>query len=289
MPLLWEAMQTVDPETGRSRGYLIVAKGFVSESLLFTIDKKRHQEFAQLAHWLQDAADTLPPLMADAVLRHGSGPDGGVDHVRLLPVFLETLPASVASMVVAFHNTLCVHYTEGHLRSIDHVSPAQKPRGWGEPDHSFHLIHPSDWLSSPSPIPNPKQLLEAIEAHPIYTQLATGGDSREAQLLGRFRARWEEHGHGLGCCDRSRAVSEKHVLTIFYISLLEWICLREGWPISRLFPHAVYSPPLQLEVGQLKRKFAAMAQAEEEAAAAAAGTCSIPAAGRSWSGVSTKQ
>lgn len=77
-------------------------------------------------------------------------------------------------------------------------------------------------------------------------------------------------------------MSEKHVLTIFYISLLEWVCLREGWPISRLFPHAVYSPPLQLEVGQLKRKFAAMAQAEEEAAAAAGGTCSVPpaAAGR---------
>ena len=121
VPLLWEAMQTVDPETGRSRGYLIVAKGLVSESLLFTIDKARHREFAQLAHWLQEAAARLPPLMADAVLQHGSGPDGGVDHARLLPVFLESLPTAVATMVTTFHSTLCVNYTERHLRSIDHV------------------------------------------------------------------------------------------------------------------------------------------------------------------------
>jgi len=114
-------MQTVDPETGRSRGYLIVAKGLVSESLLFTIDKARYREFSDLAHWLQAAARRLPPLMADAVLQHGSGPEGGVDHARLLPVFLESLPTSVASMVTTYHSQLCVQYTERHLRSIDHV------------------------------------------------------------------------------------------------------------------------------------------------------------------------
>lgn len=59
--------------------------------------------------------------MADAVLQHGSGPDGGVDHARLLPVFLESLPTSVASMVTTYHSTLCLKYTERHLRSIDHV------------------------------------------------------------------------------------------------------------------------------------------------------------------------
>lgn len=77
------------------------------------------------------------------------------------------------------------------------------------------------------------------------------------QLLERFRAGWEAQ--GLGCCERSRAVTSRHVLTIIYISVLEYVCLRQGWPISRLFPHAVYSSPLQLEVGQLKRKFNAMA------------------------------
>lgn len=96
---------------------------------------------------------------------------------------------------------------------------------------------------------------------------------QEAQSLERFRAGWEAHG-STGCCERSRAVTERHVLTIFYISVLEWVCLREGWPISRLFPHAVYSPPLQLEVGQLKKKFAALSdeaaeqQHQQEGAAA---------------------
>jgi hypothetical protein len=64
-------------------------------------------------------------------------------------------------------------------------------------------------------------------------------------------------------------VTQQHVLTIIYISVLEYVCLREGWPISRLFPLAVSSPPLQLEVGQLKRKFAAMADDEAASSASA--------------------
>jgi hypothetical protein len=105
--------------------------------------------------------------------------------------------------------------------------------------------------------PKTTQLLAAIEAHPIFAQMGSATGGQEAQLLERFRAGWEEH--GLGCCERSRAVTERHVLTLVYLSVLEWVCLLQGWSISRLFPHAVYSPPLQVEVGQLKRKFAAMA------------------------------
>lgn len=68
MPLLHEAMQTPDPETGRSRGYMLVAKGLVSESLLFTIDKARYREWEALADWLRAAAGQVHRLV--------SGPGG---------------------------------------------------------------------------------------------------------------------------------------------------------------------------------------------------------------------
>ena len=56
-------------------------------------------------------------------------------------------------------------------------------------------------------------------------------------------------------------VNEKHVLTIMYMSVMEWICMREGRPLTGLFPDATYSPILCVEVSQLKRKFAAMSKA----------------------------
>lgn len=118
VPLLWEAMQTVDPETERSRGYIIVAKGLVSESLLFTIDKARYKEFEALAIWLREAALQLPPLMRAEMLEQHSQQ---VDHEQLLPVFLESLPASVASMVTTYHDALCLQYSERHLNSINQV------------------------------------------------------------------------------------------------------------------------------------------------------------------------
>lgn len=53
-------MLPVDPENGRSRGYMIVGKGLVSESLLFTIDRSRYREWQDLAKWLKLALDMLP-------------------------------------------------------------------------------------------------------------------------------------------------------------------------------------------------------------------------------------
>lgn len=64
VPLLHEAMQTPDPETGRSRGYMLVAKGLVSESLLFTIDKARYREWEALATWLRAAAGQVHRLVS---------------------------------------------------------------------------------------------------------------------------------------------------------------------------------------------------------------------------------
>lgn len=228
VPLLWEAMQTVDPETQRSRGYMVVAKGMVSESLLFTIDKTRYEEFEALAMWMRAAGEKLPPLM-EAEMTRGMGAGGvgvggeecaRVDHDRLLPLFLESLPESIASMFVTYHENFCLRYSEKHLRSID-------------------------------------ALLGGIEAHPIYASM---GEQHEARLA-RFRtvAGRREVAAEEACC-AGKVVNERHVLTILYISMLEWVCQRQGWSIFRLFSaQAVYSPPLQLEVAQLKRKIAAMA------------------------------
>jgi len=226
VPLLWEAMQTADPETQRSRGYMVVAKGMVSESLLFTIDKTRYEEFEALASWMRMAAMKLPPLMEEEMTRgiYGGGVEGEgsarVDHDRLLPLFLESLPESIASMFVTIHESFCLRYSEKHLRSID-------------------------------------TLLGGIEAHPIFV---TMGEQHEAHLA-RFRsvAGRRDVAAEEACC-AGKVVSERHVLTILYISMLEWVCQRQGWSIYRLFSaQTVYSPPLQLEVAQLKRKIAAMA------------------------------
>ena len=56
-------------------------------------------------------------------------------------------------------------------------------------------------------------------------------------------------------------VNEKHVLTMMYISVMEWISMREGRSLTGLFPQATYSPVLCVEVSQLKRKFEAMGKA----------------------------
>ncbi len=218
VPLLWEAMQTVDAETQRSRGYLVVAKGMVSESLLFTIDKQRYAEFHDLATWMRKAALRLPALMEEAEIE---GPRGerSVDHQRLLPLFLESLPASIASMFVTIHESFCLRYSEHHLSSID-------------------------------------TLLAAIEAHPIYAAMG----AQHAAQLDRFRSacRSSKKAEEEACC-AGKVVNERHVLTILYISVLEWVCQRQGKSILGLASPQGVSPALQLEVAQLKRKFAAIA------------------------------
>ncbi|TFJ83896.1 hypothetical protein NSK_004993 [Nannochloropsis salina CCMP1776] len=229
VPLLWEAMQTVDPETQRSRGYMVVAKGMVSESLLFTIDKSRYEEFKDLASWIRKAAERLPLLMEAEMTRNAGMPGGEsggtvgaarLDHDRLLPLFLESLPASIASMFVTIHESFCLRYSEKHLKSIG-------------------------------------DLLGAIEAHPIYE---TMGAQHEARL-DRFRTPCSRrHVAAEEACCAGKVVNERHVLTILYISMLEWVCQRQKWSIFGLFPaQTLHSPPLQLEVAQLKRKIAAMA------------------------------
>lgn len=217
VPLLWEAMQTVDSETQRSRGYLVVAKGMVSESLLFTIDKSRYAEFNDLATWMRKAAIRLPALLVETEI---TGPRGesSVDHQRLLPLFLESLPESIASMFVTIHESFCLRYSEKHLSSID-------------------------------------QLLVAIEAHPIYTAM---GEQHAAQL-DRFRTACSSKKAAEEACCAGKVVNERHVLTMLYISTMEWVLQRQGKSILGLASPQGVSPALQLEVAQLKRKFAAMA------------------------------
>ena len=56
-------------------------------------------------------------------------------------------------------------------------------------------------------------------------------------------------------------VHEKHILSIMYISVLEWVCTKQAgkWcDRQRLFPNANDSEALRLEVAQLKKKFDAM-------------------------------
>jgi len=58
-----------------------------------------------------------------------------------------------------------------------------------------------------------------------------------------------------------QVVHEKHILTIMYISVLEWVCTKspERWcDRQRLFPNVVDCEALRLEVAQLKKKFDAM-------------------------------
>ena len=98
------------------------------------------------------------------------------------------------------------------------------------------------------------QLLAAIEAHPVYAAIS----HQHQEQIARFKRACKDKAR-YACCAR-KVINEKHVLTIIYISVLEWVCQRQGWSIFRLFPHeVVYTPALQIEVAQLKRKFAAMA------------------------------
>lgn len=64
--------------------------------------------------------------------------------------------------------------------------------------------------------------------------------------------------YGLGW----QVVHERHILTIMYISVLEWVCTRRAgqWcERQRLFPNVELSEALRLEVAQLKKKFDALA------------------------------
>lgn len=85
-----------------------------------------------------------------------------VKHIEVLHVFLDSLPPSIAALVTTYHQDICLHYSERHLTSIG-------------------------------------QLLESIEAHPVYALLDTYPD-----LVNRF-----QRGGWAGCC--ARKVSEHQI------------------------------------------------------------------------------
>ena len=60
MPLkvLWEAMGTIDPDTGKYRGYLLLERTH-SESLIWTIEDVKYLEWKELAAWLEEVTALL--------------------------------------------------------------------------------------------------------------------------------------------------------------------------------------------------------------------------------------
>ncbi|CAM9786851.1 unnamed protein product [Pylaiella littoralis] len=81
LSVLWEAMKTVDPETGKARGYLVLEKAHSLSHRLFTINAGNYEDWPKVASWVNEIlklASSVPPEKQhgpEEGLRSGGGGD----------------------------------------------------------------------------------------------------------------------------------------------------------------------------------------------------------------------
>lgn len=52
LPMLWEAMKRVDPETGRSRGFMVLEKAHRLSHRLFTSNSANYKDWPKVRMWM---------------------------------------------------------------------------------------------------------------------------------------------------------------------------------------------------------------------------------------------
>ncbi|CAO2181329.1 unnamed protein product [Urochloa humidicola] len=86
LPLLWEAMNTIDESTGLLRGFMLISRHNAAPSALYTVCC-RHESWKSMArYWVEDLPDILKDESLDSV-------------PTLLSRFIDSLPANAGSLI----------------------------------------------------------------------------------------------------------------------------------------------------------------------------------------------